>query len=80
MAKNNRYKSIFNQAEHAQTAKEQRNCLLTITKIMAENHLPCIEKKIAKIYWVMLAIAIMIFFSDQITLTHVILLFMRLVG
>ena len=78
--KNDRYKSIFEQAEQAQNAKEQRNCLLTIVKIMAENHLPCIEKKVGKIYWVMFALAVMVFFSDQVSLTHVILFFMRLFG
>lgn len=78
--KNNRYESIFSQAEHAQTAKEQRNCLLTITKIMAENHLPCIEKKVEKIYWFMLAIVLMIFLGEQISMTNVILFFMKLFG
>jgi len=78
--KNDRYRSIFDQAEKAQTAKEQRNCLLTITKIMAENHLPSIERRMGKIYWVMFAIAVMVFFGDQISLTHIILFFMRLFG
>lgn len=78
--KNNRYESIFEQAEHAQTAKEQRNCLLTITKIMAENHLPSIERKMGKIYWVMLAIVLMIFLGEQISMTHIILFFMRIFG
>lgn len=77
---NDRYKSIFDQAEHAQNAKEQRNCLLTIVKIIAENHLPCIEKKLGKIYWVMLAMAIIYYFGDEISLTHVILFFMRIFG
>lgn len=78
--KNNRYESIFEQAENAQNAKEQRNCLLTIIKIMAENHLPCIERKVGKIYWVIFALAVMVFFGDQVSLTHVILFFMRLFG
>jgi len=78
--KNDRYKSIFEQAEHAQTAKEQRNCLLTIVKIMGENHLPCIEKKVERIYWLMLVIVLMIFLGEQISLTQIILFFMRLFG
>ena len=80
MAKNNRYKAIFDQADQAETVEEQVNCILTAVKVIAVNHLPCIEKKVGKIYWAMLAIVLMIFLGEQISMTSVILLFMRIFG
>ena len=41
-----RYDAALEQAENAETAKEERNSILSIVKTMATNHLPTMEGKI----------------------------------
>lgn len=66
------YEAILKQAEDATSGKEKTDCILTMLKMIGTNHLPCVEKKIKKLYWLLAAVLLAILFQDQISLTAII--------
>ena len=74
-----KYEAIIEQAEKSGDAKEQRSCMLTLLKMVTTNDLPHIYEttqqintKFKKLWWLGLAIALGILFSDQLSITAIV--------
>ena len=71
-----KYKPVIEQYERSESMEDRIECLFTMTKMIATNHLHDIEKNQQKLWKATIGIGVVILlailFSDQVSLTKIV--------
>lgn len=72
-----KYEAILEQAR-AGDDEEKTNCILTMLSMIGMNHLPCLDKKVRKLYrlilFVGIALMVAVLFQEEISISSILTL------
>lgn len=73
-----RYDALIEQGDKAETNKERLSCHWIMLKMIGTNHLPTLEAKVNKIFWLLGVLLVATLFSSKDSISWIYMAIMRL--